>query len=98
MTNNQIATAFVAGKTKGKANSMFIENAGRINVIYSYGHHFPIAIKTALTVDGQTLYVFNKDKYSRTTSKQQGIVRRAIEQAGGLIQERNTEELKAIVF
>lgn len=95
MTNNEIALAFAGGETTGKANSMFIESVGSVTIIYSYGHHFPIAIRTALDVEGKRLYLFNSDKYSRTTSKQQGIVKRAV--GAEAIATRDTEELKSII-
>ena len=44
------------------------------NTIYSYGHHFPMAIK----FNGKLLY--NDDTYSVSTSKHQGIVRGACRQ------------------
>lgn len=74
MTNKQIITKFVAGATKGKnsTGSMFIEG----NTLYSYGYHFPLAKRNA---DG-TFWV-NPDRYSVTTSKQQGMVRYAIAMA-----------------
>lgn len=97
MTNDQIAKAFVDGKSKGNANSLFIEDRDGLTVIFSYGYHFPLAVKTSIVVEGKTLFLFNSDKYSRTTSKQQGLVRRAIEATEGLIAYRNTEELKATI-
>jgi hypothetical protein len=71
MTNQQIINRFVNGATSGRNSnrSLFIDG----NTIYSYGHHFPLAHRNA---DG-TFWV-NPDKYSVTTSKQQGLVRRAI--------------------
>jgi hypothetical protein len=63
MTNKQIASAYLAGKTHGKANNIFIEG----ETIYSYGHHFPMAVRIA-----PDIYAWNEDRYSVTTSKHQG--------------------------
>jgi hypothetical protein len=84
MTNQQIITKFVNGATTGKITRnnpyaggkltpLFIEG----DTIYSYGHHFPLARRNS---DG-TFWV-NPDKYSITTSKQQGMVRYAITRNG----------------
>jgi hypothetical protein len=75
MTNQQIITKFVNGATTGKNSnrSLFIED----DTIYSYGYHFPLARRNS---DG-TFWV-NPDKYSVTTSKQQGMVRYAITRNG----------------
>lgn len=74
MTNKQIVEKFVSGATKGKNSngSMFIEG----DTLYSYGYHFPLAKRNE---DG-TFWV-NPDRYSVTTSKQQGMVRYAIAMA-----------------
>lgn len=85
MTNKQIISAFIAGKKSGKANSMFIETSGNSTVLYSYGYHFPMAIRTEA---GQ--YSVNMDKYSMTTSKQQGMLRRAL----AVFVPSNTQELR----
>ena len=51
---------------------MFIEG----DTLYSYGYHFPLAKR----VEGG--FWVNPDRYSVTTSKQQGMVRGAIANAG----------------
>lgn len=78
MTNKQIINAFVTGATKGKNSngSLFIEG----DTIFSYGYHFPLAKRNA---DGT--YWTNGDRYSKTTSKQQGMVRSAILMSGASI-------------
>jgi len=68
-----------------EGSSMFSE--GR--VIYSYGRHFPIAIKLD---DGH--YLFNKDKYSKTTSQHQTLVRRAIPENN--VTELDTEDMREV--
>ena len=74
MTNKQIVKAFVSGAIKGKNSlkSMFIEG----DTLYSYGYHFPLARRQ------EGGFWVNPDKYSVTTSKQQGMVRGAIANAG----------------
>ena len=76
MSNKTIISKFVNGATTGKnsTRSLFIEG----DTIYSYGYHFPLARRNA---DG-TFWV-NPDKYSVTTSKQQGMVRCAIARSNG---------------
>ena len=63
---------------------MFIE----CNAIYSWGYHFPIAVRL-----DNGAYLFNKDKYSSSTSKHQTYVRRALH---GNIIEGTTQDLKQL--
>ncbi len=49
------------GKTSGEASHMFI----RGDVLYSYGEHFPMLVRTEFG------YLLNADKYSSTTSAHQ---------------------------
>lgn len=63
---------FAQGKRAGNVKNLIIEG----NVVYSYGHHFPIAIRLW---DGDRFkFIWNKDKYSSTTSRHQSMVLRAI--------------------
>lgn len=48
------------------------------DVIYSYGHHFPMAIRKR-TSDGRVWYLVNGDTVSTTTSSHQAEVRRVLE-------------------
>ena len=77
---------FMAGMHEGRryGGHLFIE--GR--AIYSYGYHFPIALRL---IDG---WVFNTDKYSVTTSRHQSLVKT---QLSGHIVEANTKELKELI-
>lgn len=64
-SNSEVAHRFATGIGERCTGShMFFEG----NVIYSYGHHFPMAIKW----NGYVLY--NDDSYSVSTSKHQGYV------------------------
>lgn len=67
MTNQQVADAFAYGKS---GNGLHIYTDGK--TIWSYGSHFPMATYK----DG--LMFFNQDKYSRTTSRHQSLVKRAL--------------------
>jgi len=42
-------------------------------VVYSYAHHFPIYV--AVTIDGETRWFANRDKYSRSTTRHQRYAR-----------------------
>ncbi len=61
VSNSDLARNFAQGKTKGKSNSMFIDE----DTIYSYGYHFPIAKRW--NKDGID-YLFNSHGYSVTTA------------------------------
>ena len=64
-SNSEVAHRFATGIGERCTGShMFFEG----NVIYSYGHHFPMAIKW----NGYVLY--NDEKYSVSTCKHQGYV------------------------
>lgn len=61
-TNTGIVEAFNKGRTDGKTGNIFIED----NTIYSYGRHFPLAIRM------KDWFLINGDKYSVTTSGHTG--------------------------
>lgn len=64
-SNSEVAHRFATGIGERCTGShMFFED----NIIYSYGYHFPMAIKW----NGKVL--FNDDRYSVTTSTHQGYV------------------------
>lgn len=87
MNNRQVAEAFARGETKGNGNNMFIEN----NVLFSYGYHFPLAVRVA---GG---FLFNVDRYSNSTSKHQCHVRAAFAKSGLRVIESNTKECLAVL-
>ena len=71
VSNIKLAEMFANGETKGKGSNMFIEG----DTIYSYGYHFPIAKRYGKHgID----YLFNGEKYSNSTDKQQSYVLREI--------------------
>jgi len=92
MNNKQVAETFVNervwGKAKVEGSNLFIE--GR--TIYSYGYHFPIAIRLE-----DNTFLLNEDGYSQTTAKHKGIVRREIEKQGFKLYILPTQNLKDII-
>ena len=60
-SHKQIVQRFTDGKTKGRSSSMYIEE----HVLYSFGSHFPLLVKTPFG------YLMNADKYSSSTSNHQ---------------------------
>ena len=60
-------------------------------VIYSYGSHFPMA-----WIDGERVWV-NVDKYSVSTSKQQGCLGWVLHRAGYSMMAVTTKELKEMI-
>lgn len=93
MTNQQVAEAFAIGETSGHSLNMFIEKALTAStVVYSYGYHWPIAVKTS-----EFFAYLNKDKYSITTSIHTGRIKRALQEKGIEIKEVNKEKLIAFI-
>ena len=84
MNNHDVARAFVRGEKEAQGSHMFIENG----VLYSYGHHFPMAMHKGNKI------VVNIDRYSNSTSKHQSYLRREI---CGQTLEVNTAVLKRAV-
>jgi len=70
VTHQQVAENFAARKTTGLRGSNVFADKNRI---YSYGHHFIMAI----ALDDKKLFVINGDTYGRTTSNHQSDVRAA---------------------
>ena len=67
MKNSDVVQMFLDG-SGGRTANLYIDG----NVLYSYGKHFPLAVRK-----GNTIYV-NVDKYSQTTSCHQGLLRRGL--------------------
>jgi hypothetical protein len=85
--NIDVIKEFVSYGTneKIKTNNVFFEQ----DVLFSYGYHFPMAVRLK---DG---WIINRSKYSSSTSKHQGYLKRLI---GGNIKEMNTAELKEFLL
>jgi hypothetical protein len=84
---SQLAHAYAHDHiTEGKAREgrVFVEG----DTLYSYGKHFPIAHRIR---DNE--YLFNDDRYSNTTSKQQSQVRSELNAEGAKIVDSDTKEI-----
>lgn len=71
--NEELAHHWVYNDDRAVGSNMFSEG----NSIYSYGYHFKIAQKFHIEGEG-TIYLYNKDSYSVTTSTHQSHVWNAI--------------------
>jgi len=93
---SEISDAFATGLRSGKARADARFPEGRVfisgDTIFSFGRHFPIAVKT-----GEKIAVINKDKFSVTTTKQQSQVALALSRQGFKTREVGTAEIKDIV-
>lgn len=100
-TTNQDAYSAVMAKEKFTASNMFAEwvrigesawqgsaEVKELYVVYSYGYHFPMWVWDEQA--GQ--WIGNKDKYSRSTTKQQSQT-----QPRDIKTWLNTEEIKKVV-
>ena len=70
-SNRAVAQAFAQGSMKGGAKHLFIEG----DKIYSYGYHFPIAMRT----DGRRAYITTK-RYSHSTTRHINLVKDALKE------------------
>lgn len=61
-------------KPQGKAGNMFYDVWG---VLYSYGHHYPLAVLTGRWTGGRELVLVNSRRYSVSTGKQKSLAVRA---------------------
>ena len=61
-------------KPQGKSGNVFYEGP----ILYSYGHHFPLAVLTGKTTsDGKEVVLVNSRSYSMTTAKHKSLAARA---------------------
>jgi len=74
MKNENVINSFVNGEKVAKTGHLFIEE----NVLYSYGHHYPLSIR----LNGA--FLVNKDDYSKTTARHAGYLIRNISPASCL--------------
>jgi len=88
MQNSEVAIIFATSSEEATGSNLFILGYA----IYSYGSHFPIAYK----LNDRTV-LFNKDKYSQTTSRHQRLVRDALESNGWKIIEVDTQTIKQAI-
>lgn len=94
MKNKDVAEDFANGLSESKTENMFLEK----NVVYSYGYHFPIAIRLQGSSWGEFEFIYNQDGYSSSTSRHKSLVMRAINQkVGSVIKVGNTQFLKDVI-
>jgi len=60
-------------KDRGKSGNVFYEGP----ILYSYGHHFPLAVLTGAKTEGREVVLVNSRSYSMTTAKHKGQAARA---------------------
>jgi hypothetical protein len=84
----------VATHSAFKGNSIYAEVVGEFYAVFSYGKHFPIAIRRRAANEP---WLVNQDKYSPTTSKHQGYVRRGIAESGRDSITCSTQNLKNLL-
>jgi len=95
MTTRKQVPALVSSHSVFNANgTLFAKIVGDFYAVFSYGDHFPIAIRRR-SVDEP--WLVNEDKYSVTTSHHQNIVREGIEQSGLPRLACSTRNLKALL-
>jgi len=68
MKNQQVAEIFVRSERETKTKNLFIDK----NVLYSYGHHFPLCVKL---LGG---FIINSDSYSVSTARHKGYIVRKL--------------------
>ena len=90
-TSNKYADDCTTNREPFKASNTFGEWVKDIYAVYSYGYHFPMFV-WADDGDGGVWFE-NTDKYSRSTSKQQGQLR----PHAHIEYKLTTQELKQLV-
>ena len=92
MNRTQVAEAFATqAKPRGRASALYYD--GR--VAFSYGEHFPLAIITTKPGGPRTATV-NTDKYSNTTARHKGMIRRALAAEGFTITDADTATMREL--
>ena len=87
--------SLVASHSVFNANgSLFAEICDQWYAVYSYGKHFPVAIRRR-TADEP--WILNRDRYSATTSRHQSKVRQGIDQSGRGHLDACTQTLKNLL-
>jgi len=65
-------------------------------IVYSYGHHFPVAMRRVNAPPEQS-WIVNRDKYSRTTTKHQSKVLYGVSMHGAPRLSLRTNEMKEVI-
>ena len=88
MNRTALCNAFAAQHpARGRASALYFDGP----VAFSYGEHFPLAVIT-----GPKAATVNVDKYSSTTSRHQGMIRRALAAEGFTITDADTATMKEL--
>lgn len=88
MNRTQVSEAYARQtKPRARASALYFEGP----IAFSYGEHFPLAIIT-----GPKAATVNIDKYSNTTARHKGMIRRALIAEGYTLTEADTETCKAL--
>lgn len=93
MKNSELVNKFVNDSFgfEGMGSHLIFEKVGTGCFAYSYGRHFPLALRLGNT------YIVNTDKYSKTTSRHQSLVANALLNKGGCeVREATTKQLKEL--
>jgi len=90
MNNKKVGLLFAKGEENGKTPNLFIDG----NVVYSYGYHFPIALR--LKDNGEFRYILNSDGYSNTTARHKNIIKNAVGE-NNILFFVDTNKLKNII-
>ena len=89
MNRTQVAEAYARqSKPRARASALYFDGP----VAYSYGEHFPLAVIT-----GPKAATVNVDKYSVTTARHKGMIRRALAAEGYTLTEADTATMRAMV-
>ena len=77
MNNRRLAEQYAKGVTEGCGSNMFIEG----DTIYSYGHHYKIAVRLNPAQEFATnvTHVYNEESNSKTTAKHKAYVRNELD-------------------
>lgn len=84
----------VAQHSAFKGNSIYAKVVGPFYAVYSYGEHFPIAIRQRTNDDP---WLVNEDKYSPTTSRHQSKTLQGILRSGRGHVTCSTQNLKNLL-
>jgi hypothetical protein len=101
MNNREVAHLWANQSRKAATGSNFFFDGP---TLYSYGHHFPVAMIAKHPETGEPITLFNRASYSRSTSRHQAYARWAAShlpcyhvRQKDMAQPRNVAELQAMV-
>lgn len=86
--------ALVAEHSAFKGNSIYAKVVGEFYAVFSYGEHFPIAIRRRTATEP---WLVNEDKYSPTTTRHQSQVLGGVLASGKGHIKCSTQNLKNLL-